>query len=485
MKFKRKKNDLEKEEDYVSPSSPNYIINFLADWEALRDRHEGQQEILNEFFDNNAQYMFIRAGRKFSKTTILIDTIWKFAALNPGCVIYLCYPTITQGIEVCWEERRLQTCDSKNDDMFLKYVRKVDDNKHIVTFRNGSFVKVIGTWTEARGRGTQPDLLLTDEIQDCSPEYLVAMDANLAAKNGKSIMSGTPPPIRNHYHDWEEMIKSNPKGKIFHYTSYANTRLPHLQDWLDNKRRELIRINKEDVFIREYLAEDCFVSSARALPDPQLLEHEEVCVKYRTTNFEERIPLVCISIYEKYIAIVCCIMIKRKMVYVLDCEIIKQVWDQSYTKIYNSKIFKEKLKNLEDNCAVKPRRVIWDESNSFRDVVQGFNPVRKDFKWQDRGIPLLREMMNENKITFSMNVGDFGMECQKLLVDEKITTIEKEYPLTCCLSVIANEYFQREKIRIDEITKFDKYESLREAGIVVPKKKKYENFFSTKEIRSR
>ena len=159
-----------------------YFEKFLEDWEACRDRHPGQLEVLRAVFEEKKQYVFYRAGRKGAKTTTGIDVAWKLANEAPNRVGYLCYPTIAQGIEVVWEERRLQTCDRKDDIMFEKYVEKVDDNKHIVRFANGSFVKLIGTWTEARGRGTQPDFLILDEVQDCNPDYIEAMDANLSAK---------------------------------------------------------------------------------------------------------------------------------------------------------------------------------------------------------------------------------------------------------------------------------------------------------------
>ncbi|MDD3471774.1 MAG: hypothetical protein PHS86_03235, partial [Syntrophaceae bacterium] len=111
-----------------------YFEKFLEDWEGCRDRHPGQLEVLQAVFQEKKQYVFYRAGRKGAKTTTGIDVAWRLANEAPNRVGYLCYPTIAQGIEVVWEERRLQTCDNKDDTMFEKYVEKVDDNKHIVRF---------------------------------------------------------------------------------------------------------------------------------------------------------------------------------------------------------------------------------------------------------------------------------------------------------------------------------------------------------------
>ena len=147
-KFKSGKK-IDDDEKSEIKTDPIYVRNFLADWENCRDRHPGQQAVQQAVFEEMCQYIFYRAGRKGAKTTTGIDVAWRLANTAPNRVGYLCYPTIAQGIEVVWEERRLQTCDKKDDPMFEKYVEKVDDSRHIVRFANGSFVKLIGTWTEA------------------------------------------------------------------------------------------------------------------------------------------------------------------------------------------------------------------------------------------------------------------------------------------------------------------------------------------------
>ena len=119
----------------------------------------------------------------------------------------------------------------------------------------------------------QPDFLIYDEVQDCSPEYMEAMDSNLAAKpHAQCVMMGTPPKKRNQYEEWWARIGANARGRTFHYTSYDNIRLPHLKEWLDNKKNELLKAGKEDVWLREYMAEFCYSSSDRILPDAKFLD---------------------------------------------------------------------------------------------------------------------------------------------------------------------------------------------------------------------
>jgi hypothetical protein len=468
---------VEEKKSSISHDS-NATQTFLKDWEKCRDRHPGQVEIIKAVFGDKCQYVFYRAGRKGAKTTTAIDLVWRIANEAPNRVIYLCYPTIAQGIEVVWEERRLQTCDQRDDSMFEKYVEKVDDSRHIVRFTNGSFVKLIGTWTEARGRGTQPDFLIFDEFQDCNPDYIEAMDANLAAKeNAQCVMMGTPPKKRNQYEEWYERVESHPRGKVFHFTSYDNIRLPHLKEWLDNKKIELIKTGKEDVWLREYMAQFCYSSSDRVLPDVKFDEIEEIEQKSRMWPFSERIPVVAITVHPTYFCATFSVLILGKMMFVIEHVIFHQVWNRAFSEMYPE--LAEKTKALQDSCGKKIRNIVWDESKSFIDVVKGFSECRDDIKWQDRGIPLLREMMLKEKIHFSREVADFGVECQNMLIEESKKDVQKNYPHVCNISMIVNEFFSQEKVTIHQTKPFDKYDALREMGIPCqPKRRSKPSFFN-------
>jgi hypothetical protein len=451
-----------------------HFKKFLEEWENTRDRHPGQKQVIKSVFEDKCQYVFYRAGRKGAKTTTGIDIAWRLALESPNRVGYMCYPTIAQGIEVIWEERRLQTCDRKDETMFERYVEKVDDSRHIVRFSNGSFIKLIGTWTEARGRGTQPDFIIFDEIQDCNPDYIEAMDANLAAKpHAQCIMMGTPPKKRNHYEEWWDRVGSNPRGKNFKFTSYDNTSLPHLKEWLDAKKIELIKAGKEDVWLREYMAELCYSSSDRILPDAKFMEPEEIENLCKLFSYEERIPILAVSVHKSYFIAVVAILIRKKSILIFDHIVVSQVWDRSFSEMYP--LIGEKAKKVQDMCKSKIRQIVWDESGSFADVVTHFTKCRKDIKWQDRGIPLLRELMVKDKIKFSREIADFGLECQNLLIEENEKDVQKNYPHVCTLSMMVNEYFSQEKISIPQLKPFDKFDAFREMGIPCPPPRKKSN----------
>lgn len=468
--------EIDLEEDVIvekaNPNDPEFWNEFYTDWMNSWTPHTGQKLIIDDFVSGQYDYMFVRAGRKFSKTTINIKASWFKALKKPNSTIYATFPTIALGTEIVWDEGRLQYCDMKDNYLRQKYVKHVNNNSHIMNFVNDSHIKLQGTWTEARGRGTQPDFLTVDEVQDCNADWIEAMDSNLGPKQAPCIMSGTPPKKRNHYQDWEQRILHNPRGKIYHFSSYDNDAIPHLKDWLDNKKQELIKAGKEDVWIREYLAEDCFSHADRVLPDAQFEDYVTLDHEVNKMRFQEKTPIMAIATQGKYICAMWGILTPKKYLYITDFELRNAIWDKSYVQFIEDEKVRKKTKELQDLCGNRMRRLLWDSTKSFKDVIRGFTDCKEKPEWQDRGIPLLREMMIERRIILSDKVAPFGMECQNLLADENKKDIERNYPMICAMSVMANEWFQREKIDVTEPEAFDKYQALKDAGILINKKPK-------------
>jgi hypothetical protein len=450
-------------------------------WEELRKRrtfHDGQEAIFKAFFEDMMKYLFLRMGRKATKTTTDIVIAWGKCLQKKNSTCHIVLPTITQAIEVYWDENRLQWCDLQDTDLFDMFVKQVDKSKHIVTFINGSTIKLLGTWSEARSRGTQPDLLLVDEVQDCSSEYLDGAEPNLAAKeDSRCILSGTPPKKRNHYHEWEERIKKNERGFHVHYSSYVNTCLPHLKEWLDNKREELLQAGKEDVWLREYMAEDCFSSDERVLPDISVQDYDEFIRYLRSVDSTAFTPIIGITITPHKLCACYAVILHSKytgvQMWVLDIETRSRLWDTSYEHMYG-----EMRKKMDEYSAVFPkswRQVVYDETESFTDVIPGVTQSRKDIKWKNRGIPLLKEMILNKKASFSTKADQFAVESQNLLKEDDI----RDYPTVCALAMLANEYYQPPSLSKDEQEGWDKFAALRESGIVcTPTKRKRKKFLS-------
>jgi hypothetical protein len=237
-----------------------------------------------------------------------------------------------------------------------------------------------------------------------------------------------------------------------------------------------MKAGKEDVWMREYMAEFCYSSSDRILPDATFLESYEIDQKARLFAYADRIPILAISVHPNYLCAILAVLLPKKMMFVMDHLIFPQVWDKAFSEMYPQ--LGEKVKVLQDFCGKKIRQIVWDESGSFADVISGFTKCRKDIKWQDRGIPLLRELMIKDKICFSREIADFGLECQNMLIEETDKDVQKNYPHVCTLSMVVNEYFAQEKISIQSAKPFDKYDALREMGIPCPPKKRGKPLFT-------
>ncbi len=485
MGFYKQVNKEEKNTPIISPEKPKYYAkkqsisqerktfteelstNFREDWESLRIRHSGQQEIIKAFFDEQKKYIFVRFGRKGAKTATNIDIAWRYACENPRSTTFICLPTITLAIEVYWDEKRIQWCDIQDPWMCEKYVDHVNNNTHMITFKNGSIIKLIGTWSESRGRGTQPNLLIVDEVKDCSAEYLDAMEPNLAAKpDSRCVMSGTPPNKRSHFHEWEDRIIANESGFRLHYSSYINTALPHLKTWLDNKKIELVAAGKEDVWLREYMAEDCFRSDARVLPDIKLVDIDEMLHLIRSTDPTSFHPVVGVIVHEDKICITFSALLHSRYVgtkiYTFESKMVSRIWDFGYHAL--NALIQSRIEHYATIFSKSWRKVVFDETDTLTHVLPGFFDARKDLKWKNRGIPLLREMILSNSVQFATTSSEIGVEAQNLLKEDDV----RDYPNVCCMAMLANEYYQPASLSKAEKEIWDKYAPLRDAGIPAP-----------------
>lgn len=462
----------------LDPKKENDLAQrFWDEWKARRKLHPGQEEIMKAFFKDKKKYLFIRMGRKGAKTTSNILAAWAYSLANPNCMTFITLPTITQAIEVYWDESRIQNADLDDPVLNHMFVKEANNNKHIVKFINGSQIKLVGTWSDARGRGTQPNLLIVDEVQDCSEDYLDAMEPNLAAKaDSRCIMTGTPPKKKNHYHTWEERIRNNPEGFCLHHSSYINTALPHLKEWLDKKREELIEAGKEDVWVREYLAKDCFRSDDRILPTVQPKDYDEMMAYLKKVDVTVFSPFVGIFLNENLICTTYGVMLESRytgvQMWVIKMTTDKELWSKSFFHI-NQDIKKE-IEYFSSTFKKPWRKIIYDETNSFQDVILDVQQCRTDFKWKNRGFPLLKEMILSGNLTVSTEASDFACEAQDILKEDKVL----DYPYACSMAIIANEFYQSPSLNKSEKKEWDKLKPLRDFGIIcAPPANKGRTFF--------
>ena len=443
-------------------------LDFMKDWLSLRDRHSGQLQIIEAFFDPKTTDIFNRTGRKGAKTTTAIDIAWRYGMENKNSIIYITCPTISQAKDIYWDEKRLQNCDIKDGFMNERYVREFSKSNASITLINGSLIKLCGTCNEVKGRGTQPDLDIYDEVQDCDGAYISAADANTIAKpNSKRIFQGTPPKKKNHYQEWEERTRLKEGGVNFHFTSYINTAVPHLKEKLDQKKIELIATGKEDEWIREYLAEDCFASEDRILPDIEIADYIETLSMLRSLQTDKLRPFVCVVVTNVFLAYSIGAYITSKeqgiQCWVLESNMEKGVWNKSYNDIFES--IEEKTKKYEEYFMRKFDYVVSDQTKTMTKILTKMREpsfIDKKTKWQISGVSLLREMVKSSMVTYTDLAAENGPEFQNYLKGDELF----DYPHVCTSTLMANEFYSSPSLSKKQKIEWDRMAPLREAGII-------------------
>ena len=248
-----------------------------------------QLPILNAFFKDWLEGVFLRCGRKFSKTHCVTYCSWVFALLFPGSENYIIFDERDHGRSIIWDNGRLPrflTTIQKRPDETIeqwskrkalgkkieqKYVASVINSDLTLRFRNGSFISIEGAKNVPKADGLQPTFICYDEFKSHDERFDISMRPNLDVFEGRLLIVGTPPPLGEspHYLKTEEEFKRSPKKRHFCLPSYLNEVVyPNGRTGEKFKALEVEyrARNEYHVFAREYLGLDIADSSKRIFP---------------------------------------------------------------------------------------------------------------------------------------------------------------------------------------------------------------------------
>lgn len=143
-------------------------------------------------------------------------------------------------------------------EVFGEAVTKKNETLLEITVRNlkgGTSKILLKGWesvvTSNKGRGTENDLLLLDEVAFCRgfDEYWdTVLDPTILTTKGRVVFGSTPDGF-NHFYDLCTKAQVNDNWFYSHATSYDNPFNEH--EWLENKKKEIT----EDKFAQEYMAD--------------------------------------------------------------------------------------------------------------------------------------------------------------------------------------------------------------------------------------
>ncbi|MEX2142016.1 MAG: phage terminase large subunit family protein [Pirellulales bacterium] len=155
---------------------------------------------LPPLYDCSQRNLVLRCSRRTEKSTFLANTILYTACKEPGAKIIFVSPRHDQSMVFSTSRLLPMIENSPVIRRVLLGRRGRRPNVTRMQFDNGSAVFVRAAFQSADAvRGLSGDLLLIDEFQDVAEGDLPVLQETLShAKNGRTILTGTPKLIDNH-----------------------------------------------------------------------------------------------------------------------------------------------------------------------------------------------------------------------------------------------------------------------------------------------
>jgi hypothetical protein len=231
--------------------SAQYLATVLADLHSVWTPHPGQIDVGRALFYQGKRRVFVRCGRKWGKTEISIYTLYRWAMTIPNGQFYYIAPYYNQASEIIWKPGRLQNFLKQHKEKYIEAIHETD--KRII-FRNGSFIKLVGSDNFEAGRGYNPDGAVGDEYKDSDVRFYHGFMDNLIAKKAPILLVGTPPELFDHFFvRTEEDFKQDPRGAYFKKPTHNN---PHIdKEELELEKQSAIAKGEWAKYMREIEAE--------------------------------------------------------------------------------------------------------------------------------------------------------------------------------------------------------------------------------------
>ncbi|MFA6897236.1 MAG: terminase large subunit [Patescibacteria group bacterium] len=309
-----------------------------------------------EAIRDKSRYKVLNWGRRSGKTTEFgYEALGTALSVNEAKITYYAQ-TFDDARTIAW-------------DIFLQIfgpaVSKKNDSRLEITVKNihGGYSKVsLKGWesvvTADKGRGSENDLLMCDEVAFCRgflEKWDTVLEPTLLTTRGRAVFGSTPNGF-NDFYTLHNTAQSDPEWYYSHATSYDNP--ANDIEWLDKKKSSM----PEDRFAQEYMADfrkmeglvyKEFSRNLHIFGDEELKRLEgETCEYIAGVDFGFTNPFACIAVKKD----------KRGVYWVVnedyetgktDAQIAEIVAARNFTKVYpdpeNPGAIKE-LVNRQVNC---------------------------------------------------------------------------------------------------------------------------------------
>ena len=202
-----------------------------------------------EFILNKSRYKVANWGRRSGKTSLFAWEAFGTALERDNARITYYAQTFGDARDIAWDIFL---------DTFGDAVAKKNESRLEITLHNvhgGTSLVTLKGWesvvTSGKGRGTENDLLLFDEVAFCRlfmEHWQKTLEPTLLTSKGRAVFGSTPNGF-NDFYMLSKIAQGDPAWFYSHATSYDN---PHN----DPAELEKLRANRgEDAFAQEYLAD--------------------------------------------------------------------------------------------------------------------------------------------------------------------------------------------------------------------------------------
>lgn len=226
--------------------------------------HEGQGEVIRAFFNDKKKIIMGQCGRSFGKSETVLYIAWRYALLNPGKEIYIICPELKQAKKLYWLPKRLQNYGPQ------EFIAEHRESELRTVFTNGSYIILDGCENYEAMRGIKPHLVFYDEFQHHSQYFdEEVMQPNLSSGKVSLLVFGTPPKIDCHYvHFRQNLLDNIQRGNSkYMYIELHSAKNPTLDKvWLAEKKADLIRRDKYNIWLREYEGKMVFDTESAIFP---------------------------------------------------------------------------------------------------------------------------------------------------------------------------------------------------------------------------
>lgn len=254
---------------------PNDYQRVLHDLHTLlheenRFLAENQIGIVRLFTQEGKMIILVQCGRDAGKTEIAIYVAWRFALTNPGVDVYIICPEKLQGKKIYWNSNRLPNYGPQ------KYVyaklRSASELRLILQVPGypSSSIIVDGCENYDSLRGIKPGLVIYDEKQHHTKYFdEEVMQPNFSRGNVALLGFCTPPKRYCDYVDFraniiEKVKENNPRYAYVELPTWTNPLSD--REWLAEKKDDLFKKGKKNVWFREYEGKLIFDTESSILP---------------------------------------------------------------------------------------------------------------------------------------------------------------------------------------------------------------------------